>query len=136
MKRFFKSLIITLMIGLPLVMILLVVIYFNQKERYLSIIQETPVSIESLLPEKNHSKPSNEKEAVPEERCWYGYPVTGRSSVPEEQIPKTSDSVTISFAGDVHFSELALDSYDKPKKAEKTKSLWEKFKEAVGKFFG
>ena len=31
---------------------------------------------------------------------------------------------------------LALDSYDKPKKAEKTKSLWEKFKEAVGKFFG
>lgn len=31
---------------------------------------------------------------------------------------------------------LALDAYDKPKKAEKTKSLWEKFKEAVGKFFG
>ena len=31
---------------------------------------------------------------------------------------------------------LALDSYDKSKKAEKTKSLWEKFKEAVGKFFG
>ena len=31
---------------------------------------------------------------------------------------------------------IALDSYDKPKKAEKTKNIWEKFKEAVGKFFG
>ena len=31
---------------------------------------------------------------------------------------------------------LSLDSYDKPKKAEKSKGLWEKFKDAVGKFFG
>ena len=31
---------------------------------------------------------------------------------------------------------IALDYYDKQKKAEKSKNLWEKFKEAVGKFFG
>ena len=31
---------------------------------------------------------------------------------------------------------ISLDSYDKPKKVEKAKNLWEKFKEAVGKFFG
>ena len=93
MKQFFKSMFMTLMLGLPLILIAFIWLSFRQKAASIPLFQKDHVSISELI-----QKSEKETEAT------------------EEVIPTIEDSkstVTLSFAGDVHFSELVLSNYDK-----------------------
>ena len=96
MKRFLKSFFTSLMIGIPLVIGLCVFLYLKTDQQKAENVQDLPVSIKDF----------DEEEAFFEES-------TDMEATANEASIKTSDSVTLSFAGDVHFSELILQNYDK-----------------------
>lgn len=89
MKKFVKSFITSLMIGIPVVICLCVLLYLKSDHEKTDSIQTTPVLIKDSL-ENGDDEASSES----------------------ENITKTADSVTLSFAGDVHFSELVTQKYD------------------------
>lgn len=105
MKRFFKSLIISFSVGLPLAAILIVFLYSNQKEDTFERIEldfsEEISVLEEVSEEETVDNPV-EKESFPTEEAAV-------LTEPE----KEKSSVTLSFAGDVHFSELVLENYNK-----------------------
>ena len=96
MKRFLKSFFTSLMIGIPLVIGLCVFLYLKSDQQKAENVQDLPVSIKDF----------DEEEAFFEES-------TDMETTANEASIKTSGSVTLSFAGDVHFSELILQNYDK-----------------------
>lgn len=96
MKRFLKSFFTSLMIGIPLVIGLCVFLYLKTDQQKAENVQDLPVSIKDF----------DEEEAFFEES-------TDMETTANEASIKTSGSVTLSFAGDVHFSELILQNYDK-----------------------
>ncbi len=93
MKHFFKSMFTTLMLGLPLILIAFIWLSFRQKAASLPLFQKEPVSIADMM--------HKDEEMIED---------TEEASAVVEGI---KDSVTLSFAGDVHFSELVLNNYDK-----------------------
>jgi poly-gamma-glutamate synthesis protein (capsule biosynthesis protein) len=84
------------MIGIPLVIGLCVFLYLKTDQQKAENVQDLPVSIKDF----------DEEEAFFEES-------TDMEATANEASIKTSGSVTLSFAGDVHFSELILQNYDK-----------------------
>ena len=96
MKLFFKSMFISLLFGIPLVAIVLFFIYKNMDQPLESTIPSE--SIQQLIA-SNENDSNNEYQAL---------------NHPDElDSQEYKSSVTLSFAGDVHFSELALTAYDK-----------------------
>ena len=96
MKSFLKSFFTSLMIGIPLVIGLCVFLYLKTDQQKAENVQDLPVFIKDF----------DEEEAFFEES-------TDMEATANEASIKTSGSVTLSFAGDVHFSELILQNYDK-----------------------
>ena len=100
MKKFFKSFMTSLMIGIPIVIVVCVFLYMNKDTADSNAFQEESVHISDstddtdVFPDKEDNSDINNDEAVSE-------------------TSKTAASVTLSFAGDVHFSELVLQNYDK-----------------------
>ena len=100
MKKFFKSFMTSLMIGIPVVILVCVFLYMNKDTADSNTFQEESVHISDstgdteVFPNKEDNSDINNDEAISESL-------------------KTADSVTLSFAGDVHFSELVLQNYDK-----------------------
>ena len=100
MKKFFKSFMTSLMIGIPIVIVVCVLLYMNKDTADSNAFQEESVHISDstddtdVFPDKEDNSDINNDEAVSE-------------------TSKTAASVTLSFAGDVHFSELVLQNYDK-----------------------
>ena len=98
MKRFLKSFFTSLMIGIPVVIGLCVFLYLRTDQQNVEHIKDTPVFIKDFEEEPEVSlEETNDMDMVSK----------------EETADKTSGSVTLSFAGDVHFSELILQNYDK-----------------------
>lgn len=94
MKRFLKSFAASLMIGIPIVIVLCIILYRKADYDKYDNIQGNPVLTEDLL---NSSESSLETD----------YDI---QTSPEQEH---SDSVTLSFAGDVYFSEMITQNYDK-----------------------
>ena len=90
MRYFFKSMLISLLVGIPLVAILLFFLYKNMEKPVQNTI--TADSIQEILQPETVTSQKVEEPANPLEQ---------------------KNSVTLSFAGDVHFSELAISSYEK-----------------------
>lgn len=90
MRYFFKSMLISLLVGIPLVAILLFFLYKNMEKPVQNTI--TADSIQEILQQETVSSPKVEESVNSLEQ---------------------KNSVTLSFAGDVHFSELAISSYEK-----------------------
>lgn len=98
MKKFIKSFLISLIIGLPIAIFLCVVLYTKTDSDKYENVQKTPVLIKNSL---NHKESSSEK-------------ITDKNIIWEnDDSNHKMDSVTLSFAGDVHFSEMILNNYDK-----------------------
>ncbi len=98
MKRFLKSFFTSLMIGIPVVVGLCIFLYLKTDHQKIENVQDTPVFINDFEEEEEVSlEDANDKDT----------PST------EENVAETSGSVTLSFAGDVHFSELILQNFDK-----------------------
>ena len=96
MKLFFKSMFISLLFGIPLVAVVLFFLYKNMDQPLESTIPSE--SIQQLIA-SNENDSNNEYQAL---------------NQPDElDSQEYKSSVTLSFAGDVHFSELALTAYDK-----------------------
>ena len=98
MKYFFRSMLISLMIGIPVVVGLSVFLFINR----INEVPE-PVTMESIqetLDESQIEETTDVEEDFSE-------------AVSSETTADTDTSVTLSFAGDVHFSELVLQKYDK-----------------------
>ena len=93
MKKFFKSFITSLMIGIPVVILVCVFLYMNKDTADSNTFQEESVHISDSTEEKEHVDISNDEDV--------------------SESAETMTSVTLSFAGDVHFSELVLQNYDK-----------------------
>ena len=93
MKQFFKSMFMTLMLGLPLILIVFIWLSFHQKAASMPLFQKEPVSIADLMKKDDAAFETSEESITP--------------------IEDTKSAVTLSFAGDVHFSELVLNNYDK-----------------------
>ena len=93
MKYFLKSLLTTLLLGLPLIAIFCIWMFFHQKNTNLPLIQKNPVPIREQI-KLDKQKPESEEADT-------------------ELTADSNHTVTLSFAGDVHFSELILDAYDK-----------------------
>lgn len=98
MKRFLKSFFTSLMIGIPVVIGLCVFLYLKTDHKKMENVQDPPVFIKDL--EENTEVSFTEKNDID-------------TLSKEETVTETSDSVTLSFAGDVHFSEFILQNYDK-----------------------
>ena len=109
MKKFLKSLMLSLCIGMPLAVGLIFFLYTTQKETAFEPVEvkisEETVAEEETLPqqdvitdetliESEHTEDDIETQSI------------------EKQKTETA-SVTLSFAGDVYFSELAVTSYEK-----------------------
>ena len=93
MKQFFKSMFMTLMLGLPLILIVFIWLSFRQKAASMPLFQKEPVSIADLIQKDDAAFETSEESITP--------------------IEDTKSAVTLSFGGDVHFSELVLNNYDK-----------------------
>lgn len=104
MKRFFKSLIISLCAGIPLAVLLIVFLYTNQKEDTFERI-ELDFSEETTVSEEEHIK----QESIQQPEQAVETDVQSEEIIEPEQ---TKSSVTLAFAGDVHFSELVSQNYD------------------------
>lgn len=104
MKRFFKSLFISLCAGIPLAVLLIIFLYTNQKKAAFEGI-ELDFSEETIILEEEITE-QEEKEQLQQS--------TISEKQPEEimEPEQTKSSVTLAFAGDVHFSELVSQNYD------------------------
>lgn len=101
MKRFIKSFITSLMIGIPIVVIICVFLYLNKDDSQLDAVQEESVYISSFENEENTDVNVPEADGI--------FPDKESDAGSTDELA----SVTLSFAGDVHFSELAVQNYDK-----------------------
>ena len=98
MKRFLKSFFTSLMFGLPVVIGLCIFLYLRTDHRKVENVSDQSVSIKDFEEETEVSfEESNNTD----------------NSSKEEIAAEKSGSVTLSFAGDVHFSEMMLQNYDK-----------------------
>ena len=88
MNKFFKSFIISLMVGIPITLCICFILYMKSDINQSDTIPDTPVLMDNL--------PETTDEV---------------SSFEPENTPDSSNSVTLSFAGDVHFSELIIPRY-------------------------
>ena len=96
MKLFFKSMFISLLVGIPMVALVIFFLYKNMDKPL-----ESTSSLEAIqeLISTNDIDSSSENESTIQKN---------------EVIPSNNKStVTLSFAGDVHFSELSLSAYEK-----------------------
>lgn len=100
MKKFFKSFMTSLMIGIPIVIVACVFLYMNKDTADSNAFQEESVHISDSTDDIDVF---SDKEANPD--------INNNGTVSESVT--TAASVTLSFAGDVHFSELVLRNYDK-----------------------
>lgn len=98
MKYFLKSMLISLMIGIPLVIGLTAYLILNSSF-------EIPESISTESIEETVTDSMKVENNLVEEEF--------SEAVSSDTNTNTDTSVTISFAGDVHFSELVLQNYDK-----------------------
>lgn len=103
MKRFIKSLLTSFLIGIPVAVVLIVFMYVKQKnvsDEYIEIHlpEETIAQEEIILQENVSEKIGTEDENIEQKD----------TSSESENAP-----VTISFAGDVHFSEQYISGYEK-----------------------
>lgn len=99
MKHFIKSLVTSFLIGIPLVVVLIAFLYMNQREHVvepaeINIPEEIVVAEEEIPVEDSMIEKESDSEAT------------------EESEPMSS-AVTLSFAGDVHFSEQYIAAYEK-----------------------
>ncbi len=101
MKRFFKSFITSLMLGIPIVIVVCVFFYLNKDSSNVTNVQEGSIHINNFIDSDNDSLKA-ESENVD----------SSENEALVESAEKTA-SVTLSFAGDVHFSELVTENYDK-----------------------
>ena len=97
MKYFLKSMMITLMIGIPLILGLTAYLVLNRKF-------EVPETISTESIQETPADSMAEETPVVEEEF--------SEAVSSDTAALTVSSVTLSFAGDVHFSELVLQKYD------------------------
>ena len=111
MKRFFKSLLITFGAGLPFAVLLVLFLYNGQKEAAferieLDFSEESSVEEEIMGLEIRDAEESKGEQQLAESE-----------KEPEAELPIESDTekspATLSFAGDVYFSELTAENYDK-----------------------
>ena len=100
MKKFFKSFITSLMIGIPVVILVCVFLYMNKDIEDSNAFQEESVYISDSTDVFDDSTEKTEH-----------VDISNDEDVSESA--ETTASVTLSFAGDVHFSELVLQNYDK-----------------------
>lgn len=97
MKHFFRGFFTSLMIGIPLVAILLVFLYINDTRESTEL---PSVSVNLDFDEETEESSSESEELFPELQQ-------------ENAPPAGTSSVTLAFAGDVYFSELYLEKYNK-----------------------
>ena len=95
MKFFLRSMFISLLVGIPTVAIVLFFLYKNMDKPLESTI--TSESIQEVI-DSSDSDSSHKYEPA----------IQNTETIPLE----SKSNVTLSFAGDVHFSELAISSYD------------------------
>lgn len=95
MKRFIKSLTTSLLIGLPIAIVLIVFLHLNQEES----------STEYIDINLSHDTVSMEDSSLED--------VLQESEKTETIENSPASAVTLSFAGDVHFSEQYIAAYDK-----------------------
>lgn len=98
MKRFLKSFFTSFMIGIPFVIGLCAFMYIKSENQKAENIEETTISVKDLF-----------------EKTEVTFEDTSDTEIlsQPETITCAADSVTLSFAGDVHFSELVTQNYDK-----------------------
>lgn len=101
MNKFIKSFITSLMIGIPIVIVVCGFLYMNKDSSNLKTEREESVQINSF-PDDSVDSLNLEVDQVTSEDI----------SVVVES-PEKKSSATLSFAGDVHFSELIVQNYDK-----------------------
>lgn len=101
MKHFIKSLVTSFLIGIPLAVILIAFLYMTQNEASFEPV-EIIIPEESAMPEKLISQDSTSDEEQP---------ITEPENTTKNEFTKSS--VTLSFAGDVHFSEQYIAAYEK-----------------------
>ena len=100
MKKFFKSFMTSLIIGIPIVIVVCVFLYMNKDTADSNAFQEESVHL---------SDSTGDTDAIPDKED--NFDINNDDAI--SKFSKTADSVTLSFAGDVHFSELVLQNYDK-----------------------
>lgn len=107
MKQFLKSFITSLMIGIPLTAILIVVLFLHQNTVEHP---EVPDSIGSVTEaDGNFPDPVLKTESDSSAPDLFT-----ENSDPTEEIPETQSApVTFAFAGDVYFSDLVMENYDR-----------------------
>lgn len=102
MKRFIKSFLTSLMIGIPIVIIVGVILYMkNANDSSLNSVQKEAVHIDDF----------HDEQTTDSDICLDEFLVSDEESFTESF--ESTSSVTLSFAGDVHFSELVTQNYDK-----------------------
>lgn len=98
MKRFLKSFFTSFMIGIPFVIGLCAFMYIKSDNQKADNIEETTISVKDLFEDTEVTfEDTSDTEILSQ----------------PETITCAADSVTLSFAGDVHFSELVTQNYDK-----------------------
>lgn len=98
MKKFFKSFLISLMVGIPIVIACCIFLYMKTDHNKDNNIQDTPVVMKDLLDHKESLENNNNENNMISEN---------------DDSNHKMDSVILSFSGDVHFSEMILNNYDK-----------------------
>ena len=98
MKRFLKSFFTSFMIGIPFVIGLCAFMYIKSENQKAENIEETTISVKNLFEDTEVTFEDTSDTEI------FSQP---------ETITCAADSVTLSFAGDVHFSELVTQNYDK-----------------------
>ena len=102
MKRFIKSFLTSLMIGIPIVIIVGVILYMKNAN---------DSSLNSVKKEAVHIDDFHDEQTTDSDICLDEFLVSDEESFTESF--ESTSSVTLSFAGDVHFSELVTQNYDK-----------------------
>lgn len=104
MNRFFKSFITSLMIGIPLTVLVIIFLFFQTNR---SAEKEVPNLTDNVLTEAEVFS-----EPVPEEDLTTPDLPLENVDFTQEEAEPLPQSVTLSFAGDVYFSELVMQNYD------------------------
>lgn len=104
MNRFLKSFITSLMIGIPLTVLVIIFLFFQTNR---SAEKEIPNLTDNVLTEAEVFS-----EPVPEEDLSTPDLPAENVDITQEVAESLPQSVTLSFAGDVYFSELVMQNYD------------------------
>ena len=100
MKKFFKSFMTSLMIGIPVVIIVCVFLYMNKDTADSNTFQEESVHLSDSSDNFDDFSDTEKNIDISNDEIL-------------SESAKKNASVMLSFAGDVHFSELVLQNYDK-----------------------